>query len=65
MTPAPLANALPPEAMDTLDLMRELDARKADEHQTLCIRTRVADIEAELRTRAAHRNHAEAGAQVR
>jgi hypothetical protein len=62
---APLAQAAPPAALDTLDLLRELDDRKADEHQTLGIRTRIADIEAELRTRAAHRNSAEAPAQVR
>lgn len=37
--------------VDTLDLLREYDARLA-EPQVLGVRTRIADIEAEIRNRA-------------
>lgn len=43
--PTPLAQ------VDTLDLLREYDARLA-EPQTLGVRTRIAHIEAEIRDRA-------------
>lgn len=43
--PTPLAQ------VDTLDLLREYDARLAERHP-LGVRTRIADIEAEIRNRA-------------
>lgn len=48
MTPIPTT---PLAEVDTLDLLRELDARLA-EPQTLGVRTRIADIKAEIRDRA-------------
>lgn len=48
MTPIP---ETPLAEVDTLDLLRELDGRRA-EPQTLGVRTRIAAIEAEIRDRA-------------
>lgn len=48
MTPI---DATPLDQVDTLDLLREYDARLA-EPQTLGVRTRLAAIETEIRRRA-------------